>query len=254
MDVQLSADGRAVVIHDTRVNRTTDGKGSVSNLTLRELKELDAGRWFDRRLALRPGTRRTIERIAAEIGYSHIHTGEGIPTLDAVMEDLLPENLKRIYIELKGSNKNREALVDSVVSLIHCLRIENRVTLLSFDHEAVRIAREKSPGIRTAATFAVSGRALVTTRSVIRSVEDAGVDEAALHYSLISRRIVTELHERRIAVSAWTANRPIVMRRLVSSGVDAIMTDFPNRLKDVISSPNSRGLPNQRIRKGKPNR
>ena len=236
MDVQLTADGRPVVIHDARVNRTTNGKGAVGSFTLEKLSELDAGRWFDKRLSLRPGVRRMIERAAIEHRLKQTYTGENIPTLESVMKVLAPANLSRVYIELKCNDKRREPLIDSVFEIIRHLRLERSVTLLSFDHEAIHIARSRSPHIRTAATFPVSSRALVTTKSLIESVENAGADEAALHYGLATRRAVLSLHERGIAVSAWTANRPVVMRRLILSGVDAIMTNFPNRLKEVIAS------------------
>jgi glycerophosphoryl diester phosphodiesterase len=125
--------------------------------------------------------------------------------------------------------------------------------LLSFDHEAIRLAKDRAPYVRTAATFPVSGRALLTARSIIELVEDVGADEAALHYGLATRRVVSVLHEREIAVSAWTANRPLIMRRLIASGVDAIMTNFPNRLKDIIASPGSRRSPSiEAGRNGRP--
>src|SRR5215216_7870449 len=54
LDAQLSSDGQAVVIHDLRVNRTTNRTGLVENFTARELQELDAGAWFERRLMMRP--------------------------------------------------------------------------------------------------------------------------------------------------------------------------------------------------------
>ncbi|HWP45011.1 MAG TPA: glycerophosphodiester phosphodiesterase family protein [Blastocatellia bacterium] len=238
MDVQLTADGRAVVIHDTRVNRTTNGRGSVAGFTLEKLAELDAGRWFDKRLALRPGIRKAVERLMAERGCRPAYAGESVPTLESALEVLLPERLERIYIELKCAARNRDALVDAIVTLVRQLRLERTVTLLSFDHEAIRLARERAPGIRTAATFPVSGRALITTRSIIRTVEEAGADEAALHYGLVTRRAVSMLNEKGIAVSTWTVNRPVLMRRLIASGVDAIMTNYPDRLKEIISSPN----------------
>src|SRR5690242_19691865 len=62
MDVHLTADGQPVVIHDARVNRTTDGSGAVSKLTADQIRKLDAGSWFDRRVALRPRTRRRVAR------------------------------------------------------------------------------------------------------------------------------------------------------------------------------------------------
>jgi glycerophosphoryl diester phosphodiesterase len=253
MDVQLTADGRPVVIHDAHVNRTTDGRGPVAELTLEKMAGLDAGRWFDRRLALRPGVRKTIERIAKESGENQVYSGENVPTLEAALDIVVPASLARIYIELKCDKKSREELVDSILALVRCLGAEAPVTLLSFDHEAIRLAKDRAPYVRTAATFPVSGRALLTARSIIELVEDVGADEAALHYGLATRRVVSVLHEREIAVSAWTANRPLIMRRLIASGVDAIMTNFPNRLKDIIASPGSRRSPSiEAGRNGRP--
>lgn len=241
MDVQLTADGRAVVIHDSHVNRTTNGKGPVASFTLERLSELDAGRWFDKKLTLRPGARRTIKRLATENGYNHIYSGESVPTLEAVIEALIPAKLERIYIELKcGGIEQRDALVNTVRAIVRRPGLEKMVTLLSFDHEAICTIKRLSPSVRTAATFPVSGRALVPAQTIIKLVEKARADEAALHYSLATRRTVTALHENEIAVSAWTANRPIVMKRLIASGVDAIMTNFPDRLRDVIAVMRSR--------------
>jgi glycerophosphoryl diester phosphodiesterase len=240
MDVQLTADGTPVVIHDAHVNRTTNGRGPVAGLTLEELTGLDAGRWFDRRLALRPGVRKAIERIYKEGGNNHVYSSENVPTLEAALDVLAPSSLARIYIELKCDKRNRAEMADAILAIVRCLQIEESVTLLSFDHEAIRHVKRIAPRIRTAATFPVSGRALVTSRSIIESVKDAEADEAALHYGIATQRVVSVLHESGIEVSAWTANRPLVMRRLIASGVDAIMTNFPDRLRDIIASSNSR--------------
>jgi glycerophosphoryl diester phosphodiesterase len=243
MDVQLTADGTPVVIHDAHVNRTTNGRGPVAGLTLEELTGLDAGRWFDRRLALRPGVRKAIERIYKEGGNNHVYSSENVPTLEAALDVLAPSSLARIYIELKCDKRNRAEMADAILAIVHCLQIEESVTLLSFDHEAIRHVKRIAPRIRTAATFPVSGRALVTSRSIMESVKDAEADEAALHYGIATQRVVSVLHESGIEVSAWTANRPLVMRRLIASGVDAIMTNFPDRLRDIIASSNSRRSP-----------
>jgi len=243
MDVQLTADGAPVVIHDAHVNRTTNGRGPVAGLTLEELTVLDAGRWFDRRLALRPGVRKTIERISKEGGNNHIYSTENVPTLEAALDVLVPSSLARIYIELKCDKRNREEMADAILAIVRCLHIEESVTLLSFDHEAIRHTKRIAPDIRTAATFPVSGRALVTSRSITESVKEAEADEAALHYGIATQRVVSALHESGLEVSAWTANRPHVMKRLIASGVDAIMTNFPDRLKDIIASSNSRRSP-----------
>src|SRR5215467_3741453 len=67
MDVHLTTDGVPVVIHDARVNRTTNGSGAVSRLTVSQIAKLDAGAWFDRRLALRPRIRRRVAQTMAVV-------------------------------------------------------------------------------------------------------------------------------------------------------------------------------------------
>jgi len=237
MDVQMSADGRAVVIHDWRVNRTTDGRGHVSLLTSDQLARLDAGGWFDRRLIVRPRLRAQLEREAKIIiNGNPVYAGEPVPTLEATLALLAPANLRRVYIELKSEPSTRAALLAEVIALVRDFRMEQAVTLLSFDHEAVKEAKRVAPDIRAAATFPIAGRALATARSIVTTVESLGADEAALHFGLATRRTIATLHEKGFSVSAWTANSALVMRRLINSRVDAIMTNFPNRLFSTLTT------------------
>jgi glycerophosphoryl diester phosphodiesterase len=237
LDAQLSADGQAVVIHDTRVNRTTDATGPVASFTAAALEKLDAGGWFERRLMMRPRLRATVEREAALANAKTLtYSGEPVPTLESVLALLASANLRRVYIEFKGSQVTRQALVERVISLVCEFRMERAVTLLSFDHESVRLARQITGEVRTAATFSIAGRRLITARSIIRAAQDVDADEVALHYGLATRRTVDALHEQRLAVSAWTANSRLVMRRLVACGVDAIMTNYPKRLMEFLQS------------------
>lgn len=237
LDAQLSADGQPVVIHDTRLNRTTGAKGFVNNLTSEELSRLDAGRWFERRIALRRRTRIIVERAMTEEGI-RCFAGEMVPTLEDTLALIGPAGLARIYIELKSKPSSRKMLAEAVLSLVHKFDLERSVTVLSFDHEAVRLAKEINPQVRAAATFALSGRAL-TPRSIIKAVERVGADEAAMHFGLATHRTVAALKERGLEVSVWTVNHQMLMRRLIARGVDAIMTNFPSRLVEVIESPAS---------------
>ncbi len=237
MDVQMSADNRAVVIHDLRVNRTTDGRGVVGNLTSHELVKLDAGGWFDRRLALRPRLRAHLARAAKiNINGDPIYAGEPVPALETVLALLAPANLRRVYIELKSEPATRDVLLEAVVALVRDFRMTRSAVLLSFDHEAVKGAKQVAPDIRAAATFPIAGRRLATARSIITAVEALGADEAALHFGLATRRTVAALHERGLSVSAWTANSPLIFRRLINSGVNAIMTNFPDRLFSTLET------------------
>jgi glycerophosphoryl diester phosphodiesterase len=238
LDVHLSAEGIPIVIHDKRVNRTTNSGGAVSRRTMQELQSLDAGTWFERRLARRPRTRAMTRRLTASS-----FAGEPLPTLADALSLFESTALERIYIELKGSVATRELLLDRVLSLVHRSPLHRSVTLLSFDHAIIRRAKEIDGAIRTAATFPVRGRRLVSTRSIVRVAEDARVDEVALHFGLVTRRRVDALHERGIAVSVWTVNSKLGMRRVTACGVDSIMTNFPDRLREVLD-----GSPHRRVK------
>lgn len=237
MDAQLSADGRVVVIHDARVNRTTNATGPVASFTAAELQELDAGEWFGRRLMKRPRLRAALEREAGLVSDNGARlSAEPVPTLESVLALLAPARLSRVYIEFKGGRASRRALVEAVISLVRESRMERVVTLLSFDHESVRMAKQMAGEIRTAATFSIAGRRLMSARSIIRAAESVGADEAAIHYGLVTRRTVEALHENGLVVSAWTANSRLVMRRLAACGVDSIMTNYPKRLIEALGS------------------
>jgi glycerophosphoryl diester phosphodiesterase len=229
MDVRLTADGHPVVIHDARVNRTTNGTGTVSQLTLRELQSLNAGSWFARRLIKAP-------HAVARRKSSESFSSEPPPTLEAALSLLSRAGVERIYIELKADHGHGQ-LLERVFPMIRALQVERSVTLLSFDHATVRRAKEMASDIRTAATFPAKGRRLRTTRAMIRAAQNAGVDEVALHFGLATRRTVAAFHESGFSVSVWTANSKLSMRRLAACGVDSIMTDFPGRLRELLDSP-----------------
>jgi glycerophosphoryl diester phosphodiesterase len=241
MDVQLSSDGKPYVIHDLRVNRTTDGAGRVAAMTSRQLGALDAGGWFDRRLSARVGARAGVARAGVVKDRGRGFAGEPVPTLESALALLSAAGLSRVYIELKGARGAGKAeLLDQVIGLISDFGMERSATLLSFDHQVVKRAREIAPGLRTAATFPVARRALASTKAIVNAVESVAASEAALHFGLVTRRLVKALHERGLAVSAWTVNNRIIMRRLIYCGVDSIMTNFPHRMASVLES-SSRG-------------
>ncbi|HKQ05271.1 MAG TPA: glycerophosphodiester phosphodiesterase [Blastocatellia bacterium] len=238
LDVQLSADGQPVVIHDARLNRTTDHMGAVAALTAAELAASDAGSWFARRLARRPRTRamaQSVAKLTKDDGLSF--AGESVPGLGGVLAMAAAANVKRVYIELKGNRRqDKQSLLDAVLTLVRQHKMERAVTLLSFDHEIVRRAKAQARRLRTAATFAIPGRGEMTARTIINAVKRAGADEAALHYGLATRRMVAALHAEGIGVAVWTVNSKLLMRRMLAVGVDAIMTNYPNRLADVLAA------------------
>ncbi len=237
LDLQLSADGQAIVIHDRRLERTTNGRGAVYHCTAAELAELDAGSWFEKKLARRPRTRALIEALRKQTHSPLRLARQPVPTLEQILRLARQANLARLYLELKSQPANRDALLEQTLRLVQRFGLEESVTLLSFDHQAIKQTKTRAPHIRTAVTLPASSRRMIGARAIIAAVERAQADEAALHFGLVSRRTVAALQARGFSVSVWTANRPLRMRRLIACGVDAIMTNFPNRLQEVLASP-----------------
>ena len=161
--------------------------------------------------------------------------GESLPVLEDVLKLASQSRLKRVYVELKGASKNREGLVDAVLEAIDRSSAKGIVTLLSFDHQAISLARARYRHIRTAATFPI-GKTLITARSIALAAEKAQANEVALHYGLVTRRSVEAFHAKGLQVSVWTANSTLMLRRLIACGVDAIMTNYPERLMRLVNS------------------
>jgi len=170
-----------------------------------------------------------------------------------VLEHLSSARLARIYVEIKGSQSTRPVLLKRTIGVIQRLDLEQIVTLLSFDHSIIGSAKQLAPRIRTAITIPGLVKHLPTARSIIQAAGAVQADEVALHFSIASPRIVRSLHQRGIQVSAWTANRKMVMRHLIAVEVDSIMTNHVDRLRSIIQAIDSTGAKGQDSRQ-RPNK
>ena len=206
LDVHLSADGALVVIHDFTVDATTDGHGRVRDMTLAELKRLDAGSWFDPRFA-----------------------GERIPTLEEVVEALGERMI--LNIELKSPSWRSEGLEQAVVELVEARRLDRRVILSSFNPWTVWRLRRLAPHL-TIGLLYDANLALPLRRAWLRPL----LRPKALHphHRLVTARYVAWAHAKGYRVYTWTVNDPAEMRRLIALQVDGIITDRPDVLRREI--------------------
>ncbi|HEY8477213.1 MAG TPA: glycerophosphodiester phosphodiesterase [Chloroflexota bacterium] len=206
LDVHLSHDDVPVVIHDFTVDRTTDGTGRVRDLTVDELQRLDAGSWFD------PAFR-----------------GEHVPTLAEVLD--LVADRAMLTVEIKSGPIHYPNIVPRVLEVIRTRGDVARVTIASFDHTAVRAAREIEP--------AVGGAILFVARPVDVTLDATAAKADALHpnWAYVTPEVVRQAHARRLAVRVWTVDDPATARALADMGVDAIFTNAPERLLQVLEAP-----------------
>lgn len=199
-DVHLTKDGELVVIHDETIARTSDGKGFVKDMTLAELRSFDFGSWF-----------------------SDEFRGELIPTLYEVLE-IFSETSHHLNIELKSDIFPYEGMVGKVVAMVQKMKLDARVVISSFDHEAVRAVKKIAPHIETAALFM---EVLVDPLDYMRTIP-----ADALHISLpyAARPSMRKVVETGVAVRVFTVNEVKYAEALRKIGVTALFTDYPKKM------------------------
>lgn len=210
IDVQLSADGIPVVIHDRTLDRTTDRHGPVNLLTVSELARVDAGYRF-----VRDGA------------FPFRGQGIGIPTLDAV---LARHQDTRVIIEMKGGEAE---LARAVGSSIRRAGAVDRTCVGSFHQQSVDVLRAEHPEIATSASQREARWTL--HRSWVRWpwVRDRAycafqVPEFAGRTRVVSPRFVRHVQREGQAIQVWVVNaRPDILR-LLDWGVDGIISDVPD--------------------------
>ena len=199
LDARLSADGQVVVIHDPTVDRTTNGHGRVAELTLAELRSLDAGSFF-----------------------SEKYHAEKIPLLEEVFEAVGKKML--INVELKNFTSPGDQLVEKVCALVKKHGLEKRIIFSSFLASNLKNAKRFLPEVPRG-LLAVSGWKGAWARSFGFSFEDY----AALHPYLadVTKQQILRVHRLKRRVHVWTVNRAKDMLQLKNWGVDGIYTDDP---------------------------
>ncbi len=208
LDVLLSRDGKLVVIHDATLDRTSNGTGKVADYSLAELSELDAGTWF-----------------SAEF------EGEPIPTLEEVLK--LAKEKILVNIEIKTEAVTNEAgggIVEKALDLVRASGMGDQVVISSFDPRALAQARELDPGIHTASLFNRRLQKGMSPREVMDEVGSRGFN---LSHKIVNASIVEECHAVGRPVAVYTVNEVEKMKELLELGVDALFTDYPDRLLEL---------------------
>lgn len=199
LDVKLSADGHVVVIHDPTVDRTTGAHGKVKDMSLVELRALEAGSFFSSRFST-----------------------EKIPMLEEVFETAGRRAF--INVELTNYNTPRDHLVESVCMLVKRFSLQKRILFSSFYASNLSKARSYLPEV-PCGLLALDG----LPGAWARSFGFAFGKYAALHPNLadVTREQIQRVHRLKGRVHVWTVNPEDDIRRLFGWGVDGIFTDDP---------------------------
>jgi glycerophosphoryl diester phosphodiesterase len=202
IDLQVSRDGHIIALHDASLERTTNGRGLVSDFTFAELRALDAGSWF-----------------------SPAFAGEKITALDEILAFARETGL-HLYLEMKY--QDAPAAHTAVLQAMRSSGVAERCVMLSFNSLVLESLRQRDVAVRTGFLFE---RPLPG----IEIAQRIGASQLAPRFDLVSRKLVSQAHDAGLAVVTWTVNEPDAMRAAMAAGVDGIMSDFPDRLQGVLA-------------------
>jgi glycerophosphoryl diester phosphodiesterase len=217
-DLHATRDGALVLLHDDDVTRTTDGSGTVAELTLAQLQRLDAG-----------------HRFAADGGFPWRGRGLRIPTLEEAFANLPG---RRFNIEIK---EEAPGVVERTLETIARAGRES-LTLLAAEKDAImaslREAVERT-GIRVAIGACVGDvlrcvRAALDGSAPPRDVMALQIPAEFGGRALVTPELLAFAHAHEIQVHVWTINEPAQMHALFDLGVDGIISDHPARVRDVV--------------------
>lgn len=206
LDVHLTRDGQVVVIHDETVTEVTGVPGRIREMSLAEIQRLDAGSHFGPQFA-----------------------GERIPTLDEALDAVGPQGI--VNIEIKGTSVGSEGLEREVVRIIHAHRMSERVLISSFNPFRLWRIRMLDPDLPRGMLHGPNTPPYVRDLWFLPVVQP---DALHPHYSMVNAAYMKRAHQWGVRVNVWTVDDLAEARRLVDLGVDAMITNDPAHLREVV--------------------
>lgn len=208
-DVSLSKDNFPMVIHDKTINRTTNGKGKVSDFTLQQLKTFDAGSWYKAKF-----------------------NDEKIPTLEEVI--LLSKDKIMLNIEIKKYSVKRAIKIDGleykIVKMLEEYDMISQVLISSFSRVAIQRIKEFNSDIPTALLYRFG-----INRALIKLFDKSGIYSFNQGKRFFSKKALNDIHNSGIKLNLYTVNQKREMKKFINLGVDGIITNHPDKLIQVIN-------------------
>ena len=221
MDAHITKDGHIVLMHDEKVDRTTDGTGLIEEMTLDGLKQLDAAyKW------------------SKDGGQTFPYRGLGIqvPTLDEVFGKF-PQ--MRYVIEIKLT---KNPIDKPICDLIRNFAMQKKVLIASFHDEAIQNFRSTCPEVATSASrgevtkFVILGKVFLSglVAPGYQSIQPPYDPGESYNIPIMTRRFIREAHAKNIRVEPWTVDDPGLMQQYIEWGVDGIITDRPDLMVEML--------------------
>ena len=207
-DVQLTRDGVPVLLHDDTLDRTTDAAGPVADCCVRALSGVDAGGWF-----------------------GEAFCGESVPTLEEAVQLLSAVGL-RANVEIKAPpGRGAATALATARTLLRCWPAEEPLPIVSsFDPECLGVFKEVAPDLPRAHLFEAVP---ADWRERLRALGCRGLH---CHYEAATPCLVGAARAEGLACRVYTVNEAGRAAELSEIGVDAIVTDYPDRLFSAVEA------------------
>lgn len=214
LDVHLTKDEKIVVIHDEKLNRTTNGSGLIKDFSLSELKKLDAGSW-----------------------YNPKYKNEKIPTLEEVFNLVKDKNII-INIELKNGIIEYTGLEEKVLELIHKYKIEENIIISSFNHYSLLKVKSLNSKIKTGILYVAS---LINPWIYAKNISAYSLNP---YFYSVDKNLVINCKKNNINVIPYTVNDEEYIYKLIKSNIYSIITNYPDKaisIRNNLLNINTRG-------------
>ncbi|MBN2377273.1 MAG: hypothetical protein JXD22_12785 [Sedimentisphaerales bacterium] len=199
-DVRPTSDGQLILMHDTTVDRTTDGTGTPPSMTFAQIRALDAGSWF-----------------------SSEFTGELVPLMSEAILAVLPDMIPCI--------ERKDGTAQQYYDILQALRIKYDVVIIAFNWSFLADLNALDPKLKLGALG--SG---TLNSSTIATIKASGADFIDWSHSGITATEVDLVHAEDMELFLWTINDSARMQELIDWGVDGITTDNPALLQELLES------------------
>ena len=246
LDCLLAKDGTVMVSHDNDVDRCTDGKGLITEMTLAELKTLDAGSWKDPKFAgerlptLAESLAMAKDRIGVYVEIKSVADDgplmEQLRTAAGIQESFGRDALAGLVAVAETSGNRNVDLARAAVADIRAAGMEKQVVIQSFSPIVCLVAITEAPEIRTEYLGSYNDEkpeAWEAFKTWGKRINVAGFNVS--QPSLTEARL-KEFHDLDKTVAVWTVDDPESMKQLITWGVDAIITNKPDVLRAVLAA------------------
>ncbi|MFD3157870.1 glycerophosphoryl diester phosphodiesterase membrane domain-containing protein [Haloimpatiens sp. FM7330] len=206
IDVQETKDGKVVLTHDSNLKRISGKDVNIWDINYNDLQKLDVGSWFDSKFK-----------------------GERMPTLEQAINKVRGKMKLNIEIKLNGHESH---LIENVVKIIEKHKFTKNCVVTSLDYDVLKKVRKLNPSIKIGYIMYV----------VFGDISKLNVDFYSVEATNINEKFITKAHLIGREVHAWTINEELDMENMINLGVDNIITDYPNILKDVLKERKNKSI------------